>query len=61
MSESAHQENGKRRWIHPRIITMLAGMLAIICALVIVTDLLSTRDRHPAPATSPASSAKGTA
>ena len=62
MSESTHKaEIKKRRWINPRVVALLAGMIVIICVLVVVTEQLSPRDRHPAPAISPASSTKGNA
>ena len=49
--------------LNPRVIAMLIAFTAVISASVIVTDILSPRDRHPVtsatlPATTPATALK---
>ena len=40
----------KARRIHWNLVLLLAGLITVICAAVIITDILSPRSRHPATA-----------
>jgi hypothetical protein len=53
MTDDANRTTGavRRTWFNLRVVLLLAGLLIVICASVIATDLLSRRDRQVAPAT----------
>jgi len=52
MTNPAPDSAGARRWVNVRVVLILLALVAVICASVIVTDVLSPRDRQAAvPAT----------
>ncbi len=44
-------EGSRHGGFNPRVVLLLIGLLALICASVIATDTLSRRDRQVAPTT----------
>jgi hypothetical protein len=53
MTEAGDAGGGARRvWFRPRVVLLLAGLLVLIGASVIVTDVLSPRQRQAASTTS---------
>jgi hypothetical protein len=44
------------RRFNPHLVALLTGLFLIICVLVILTDILSQRNRAPNPSTFPATS-----
>jgi hypothetical protein len=46
MTTTAPDSAARRRWVNGRVVLILLGLTALICASVMVTDVLSPRDRQ---------------
>jgi hypothetical protein len=51
MTTGANDSNMRGLRVNVRVVLILLGLTAVICASVIVTDILSRRDRQVVPET----------